>query len=107
MDKFLITFFTLAPLTVIPMLDTNSRMDMIDLMDAGMPAIVGNRYGGESTLIESSDSLLGLELTDVSYLELTLLPDSTFCLEHHVTTSDSVVHSTRKYYTADYKEIKK
>ena len=106
MNSHLTAFFITAPLAIIPMLDRNARMDMIDLFDADLPACVENRYGGTSKMTELKDSVLIVELTTVSTLKLILQPDSTFCLEHAVHTSDSTTYRTDRTFTEKFQELK-
>lgn len=101
----LATLFIAVPLTLIPLLDHNSRMDMVDLYDAGQTALVENRYGGESELTALSDSVLTVRLTEVSTLQMRLLPDTLLSIEHTVTTADSISHISKKYYNRNFLEI--
>ena len=98
----LVTLFFSAPLSVVPLLDSSARMDMVDLFEAGQPAQVGNRYGGVSELSVLTDSLLEIRLTEVSSLELRLLPDTTLSIRHTVVTSDSVVHTQIRHFTPTF-----
>lgn len=101
----LATLFIAVPLTLIPLLDRNSRMDMVDLYDAGQTALVENRYGGESELTALSDSVLTVRLTEVSTLQMRMLSDTLLSIEHTVTTADSIGHTSKKYYNRNFLEI--
>ena len=104
MNSHLTAFFIAAPLAIVPMLDRSARMDMIDLFEAGLPACVENRYGGTSRMTTLTDSVLTIELTAVSTLKLTLQSDSSFCLEHAVTTSDSITYRTSSTFSKDFQK---
>lgn len=73
----LAAFFAAAPFEVVPLLDTNSRLDLIDLYEAGQPAKVINKYGGTTELTHLSDTLLVLKMTEVSQVEFRHANDST------------------------------
>ncbi len=66
--------FVNAPQHILPLLDTNARMDMLDLYIYEMEADVENRYEGRSKLKFRSDSSLIVSLTDASTWELHLFP---------------------------------
>lgn len=102
----LVTLFFSAPLSVVPLLDSSARMDMVDLFEAGQPAQVGNRYGGVSEMTVLTDSLILLRLTDVSTMELRLLPDTTLSVRHTVTTPDSVSHTRNIRYNRSFNPVK-
>ncbi len=66
--------FIALPDSLIPTLETNRRMDLIDLFHAKQTANATNRLGGTSTLTLLQDSLLSLDLSAQSRLEMRLLP---------------------------------
>ncbi len=66
--------FVNAPQHIFPLLDTNARMDMLDLYAYKMEANVENRYEGRSMLKYRNDSSLMVLLTDASTWELHLFP---------------------------------
>lgn len=74
-------FFS-APLTILPLLNTGARMDMIDLHHAGQPAVVANSLGGESTLTQIDKQSLTIQLTESSSWELHVHNDSTIEVTH-------------------------
>lgn len=80
--------FVAAPLQVLPLLEKNARLDLIDLYEAHMHAEITNRYGGQTTMTALSDTLITLQLTSASNLELRLLPDSTIEVRHAVQTQE-------------------
>lgn len=97
-------FFVAAPTAVMPLLDRSARLDMIDLYEARMEAVVGNRFGGTSTLEVMSDSLLQLCLTEVSDMTIRLTPDSLLELTRSIDTPEGKRVST-KLYTTDWKRL--
>lgn len=93
----LATLFVSAPDIVVPLLDHSTRLDLIDLYEAGLTAQGGNRYGGVSEMSEMSDSIIYLRLTEVSQLEMRLLPDSIVEVTHRVKTPEKEVLTTNRY----------
>lgn len=100
-QTLLATLFVSAPLSVVPLLDQSTRMDLLDLYEAGMKAQGGNRYGGVSELTALSDSFLCVRLTDVSSLEMHLLDDSIVEMKHRVKVPEREFTTTR-LYNADW-----
>lgn len=100
----LASLFIAAPLSVMPLLDKNARMDMVDLYEANMTAQAGNRYGGISELTMLSDTLVALQLTECSTMEIRLTQDSLIEVKHNVAAQH--VNSTTKYYDLNW-ELKK
>lgn len=98
------SLFIAAPLQVLPLLDVGARMDLVDLYEAHLEARVSNKLGGQSTLTQLSDSLVNLQLTDVSDVELTLGTDSVIVVRHTVKAKD-VQKTTEHRYDLDWKLI--
>lgn len=80
----LTALFIAAPVQILPLLDKNSRMDLIDLYEANMNAQTINKLGGQTKLTALSDTLITLQLTTQSDMEIRLLPDSTIEVSHEV-----------------------
>lgn len=93
--------FTAAPTEVLPLIDKPSRLDMVDLYEAGMSAVVANRFGGQSELTMLSDTLVALRLTEISTVEMRLLADSTIELRHTYALPEGV-QTTKKYYNTNW-----
>ncbi len=66
--------FATAPQSVFPLLDTNTRLDMIDYFDAGMKNESKNALGGQSALLEVSPMSLSMKMSDASTNQVFLLP---------------------------------
>lgn len=95
--------FVAAPLHVLPLLETNARLDLIDLYEAQMTAEITNRYGGKTQMRALSDTLIALQLTPVSSMELRLLPDSTIEVRHAVQTPEITNTKIDSYDTSWHK----
>ena len=77
------TVFLNAPDVVFPMLSSNDRADLVDVIEAGMTAKVRNRLDGVSVLAELTDDYLSLATTASSNMQLKLLPfngDTVICM---------------------------
>lgn len=96
--------FIAAPLAVMPLLDKNARMDMVDLYEANITATVGNRYGGISELTMLSDTLIAVNLTESSTMEIRLTADSLIEVKHNVAAKK--VNTKVRYYDLNWSEIK-
>lgn len=66
--------FATAPQRVIPLLDKNARLDMIDYFEAGQTVESRNALDGKSMLTELQPLSLKARLSDSSSLQLALLP---------------------------------
>ncbi|MDE5649525.1 MAG: DUF3256 family protein [Duncaniella sp.] len=67
--------FASAPRTVFPLLDTNTRLDMIDYFRSGMSTPSQNALEGKSQITELEPGYLSVKMTDSSTAQLVLLDD--------------------------------
>ena len=58
--------FSKAPRKVIPLLDENARLDMIDYFNSNMNNPTDNSYGGKSRILSMTPQDLTAQLTDAS-----------------------------------------
>ena len=65
--------FTAIPDAVLPLLDHNSRLDMVDLYNCNMKAAVGNDLNGESCLLHKDSTYIKVRTSSVSQFEMRLL----------------------------------
>lgn len=70
-------FFVSAPRQVIPLLDKNSRLDMIDYFNSGLGTSTPNNLGGGSALTSLGDNRMDIKLTEGSNMELALVSAGT------------------------------
>ncbi|MDE6651479.1 MAG: DUF3256 family protein [Paramuribaculum sp.] len=68
--------FAEAPQTVFPLLDHNTRLDMIDYFNSGMTTPSKNAMDGKSRITALSPVKLEISMTDASTYELAVLPTS-------------------------------
>lgn len=103
-QSLLATLFVTAPTSVVPLLNQSTRLDLIDLYEAGMTAQGGNRYGGISEMTMLNDTLLTVRLTDVSTLQMRLVSDSIVEVTHSVKAAERDF-TTTACYTKDWQEV--
>ena len=61
------------PVSVMPYLSENNRLDFIDFIDSDMKAIVKNRLGGSSEMVSLTDSTLSIRMSSSLQVDLLLL----------------------------------
>lgn len=66
--------FVSAPHTVLPMLDNNTRLDMLDYHSSGMDVKSTNALRGKSALKSVSPEAVDIEMTEVSDYTIAILP---------------------------------
>lgn len=66
-------FFVSAPQQVIPLLDKNSRLDMIDYFNSGLGTSTPNSLGGGSAITTLSADRMNVKLTEGNSMELALV----------------------------------
>jgi len=81
------SIFYHAPAEVLPLLEGNTRLDMLDLYNYGMAARGTNIFGGTSQLLKKGTDYMHVKLTEVSEWELKVLPagqDVVLCTVHTI-----------------------
>lgn len=92
--------FINAPQEVFPTIDHMTSMDMADYFNSGSPKPSKNNFKGDCRIISASDSQLTLSTSDVSEVELSLLPMKSDTIIMVVTTLNTPVpDSDVKFYT--------
>ena len=66
--------FLNAPAAVIPMLDRNARLDMIDYFNSGSSTPTRNQLNGRSRITEMDSNTVTIEMTDATVYRILLLP---------------------------------
>ncbi len=98
--------FTSAPAEVFPLLERNSRLDMIDYFRSGLETPTANRLDGGSRVTSLTDKEVALSLSDASCAQLVLLPAGSDTLIAVVKTlSMPGKDSTVKFYTSSWKPV--
>lgn len=65
--------FTQAPQQIFPLLDTNSRLDMVDYVRSGLDTPSANLLAGKSVITDLSPASLTVRLSDASTAQLFIL----------------------------------
>lgn len=68
------TAFADAPASVFPLLDRNTRLDMIDYFKGGSATASANALKGASRLTALTDDFIALDMTDASSYQIAILP---------------------------------
>lgn len=68
-------FFVEAPRHAIPLLDRNTRLDMVDYYNGGFQNTVKNAFGGPARIISMSDNQIEVQLSRDSSIKLAVLKD--------------------------------
>lgn len=68
------TAFAAAPEGVFPLLDRNTRLDMIEYFASNMANPSANRFGGKSRVTALSPMSIEVEMTESSKYQLALIP---------------------------------
>jgi len=96
------TVFASAPRTVFPLLDTNTRLDMIDYFRNGMSTPSQNALEGKSQITELTSDYMNVKMTDSSSSQLVLLKDGKRMLVVLINTvATPGLDSTMKFYMYD------
>lgn len=99
--------FTSMPESIEPLLTKVNRADCVDFIDSNMKAVVKNRFDQDTELKVLTDNYLLLQLTDISTLEMRLLPlaDSVHVICMVNTVCASACDSDVRFFDAQWKEL--
>lgn len=67
-------FFAQAPVSVLPLLQTNTRLDMLDYFNSGMDTPSSNTLGGRSRITALSDAAVTIELSRDATVQMAVIP---------------------------------
>lgn len=96
------SLFLLCPMSELPLLDQNARLDMLDYYAAKMEAKGNNVLDGCSILEEKTDSLLKIQLTEVSKWEMQLMPNGEICCKHTIQIPDAAPLTSLHFYSREW-----
>lgn len=100
--------FTDAPASVLPTLDRMTRLDMLDYFNSGSPKPSKNSFKSDCRILALSDSQVTFSTSDVSEVELSLIPMKGDTVIMMITTLKTPGDdSTARFYTKEWKEIEK
>ena len=96
------SLFLLCPTGELPLLAGSARLDLLDYHAAGMEAKATNRLGGETRLLEKTDSLITLQLTHVSRWTMRLTPQGLLRVEHSIQAAPNWNRTSTRFYNKDW-----
>ncbi len=95
--------FTTAPTGIFPLLDQNTRLDMVDYYNSGLATPSANRLQGRSAITSLTPATITVKITDSSSAQIALLPagrDTIFAVISTVATPG--LDSTIKFYDSNW-----
>lgn len=100
------SLFTRVPTDLLPLLERNARLDLLDLYNYGMTAKAENLYEGTSHLLVKQKDFLHLQLTDISTWSLKRLVtgnDTLLCCIHTLTRP--AIASSIRFYDPQWQTV--
>lgn len=98
--------FTSAPADVFPLLDKNTRMDMLDYFNSGLKTPSANRMDGRSAITELTPASLSVKLSESSSAQLALLTAGKDTVIAVVSTVAAPgLDSSVKFYDTSWKQL--
>lgn len=88
------SLFVYVPRSVLPLLDTTAKLDLIDLFNNNLPAKAENVLGGQAEITKKTANDLQIKLTDVSSWQMSLLPTNHDILICCIQTVDAIGKSS-------------
>lgn len=100
-------FFKEAPTTVVPLLQTNTRLDMLDYFNSGLSTPSANTLGGRSRITALSDRAVTIEMSRDASMQIALVPSGRDTIVAVVETVLTPVADSRVrlFRPADWKEL--
>lgn len=98
--------FTSAPRSVFPLLDNNTRLDMVDYFNAGVQRPSEKATDGTSVITSMTPEVVTVKLSDASQVEICVLPASPQPIIMLITTVRTPADdSSVAFYTSDWKPL--
>lgn len=95
--------FVEAPRNVMPLLDRNARLDMLDYFNSGLSTKTANKLNGASAITAASPMQIAVQLTDASTCHFAMLPAQSDTLVAVISTvSTPAPDSKMTVYSSDY-----
>lgn len=94
--SYIETLFYSVPLAILPLLNAEARMDLLDLQKSQHRAVVNNSLGGETSLEKLDENGLTLRYTSASLWRMELQRDSTIKVTRTFFAKDTT-EATRIY----------
>lgn len=103
--SYIETLFYSVPLAILPLLNAEARMDLLDLQKSQHRAVVNNSLGGETSLEKLDENGLTLRYTSASLWRMELQKDSTIKVTRTFFANDTT--ETTRIYNLKWKLISK
>lgn len=98
--------FTSAPAEVFPLLDKNTRLDMVDYFNSGLATPSTNKLQGRSAITELSPESLSVKISEASSAQIALLKAGNDTLIALVSTvSTPGLDSNLKFYDSGWRQL--
>lgn len=95
--------FVDAPRHVLPLLDRNARLDMLDYFNGGLSTKTSNKLNGSSAVTAVSPQLVSVQMTDASTCDIAVLPAKTDTLVAVISTvATPAPDSKMTVYSSDF-----
>lgn len=95
--------FVEAPRKVLPLLDRNARLDMLDYFNSGLTTKTTNKLNGASAVVSVSPMQVEVQMTDASTCHIAVLPASSDTLIAVISTVDTPAPDSKMtVYSSDY-----
>lgn len=101
-------FFLDAPADIVPLINRNAKLDMLDYFRHQLPTPTPNMLGGRSRITAESPAAIDIQLTRDASLQLAVIPvkkDTVIAVIETVLTP--VADSSIKFYRTDWTPLKK
>lgn len=97
------TAFTSAPHSVLPMLDNNTRLDMLDYFNNGLSTSSVNSMNGHSRITALTDQAMTIAMTEATTYQIAVLPSGNTSLIALITTvATPAPDSKMTIYSSDW-----
>lgn len=98
--------FASAPQSVFPLLDKNTRLDMIDYFASGSDTPSRNKLDGSSRISELDDYNVKIKMTDASDYQLAILPAGSDSIIAVISTVATPAHDSHiSFYDRTWKKL--
>ena len=99
--------FTDAPASLFPLLDRNTRLDMIDYYNSGSATASQNAMQGKSRIIALNPDDIKISMTDASSYQISLLPTGNDTIVAVIQTVATPAHAGHvNFYSRTWQELK-
>ncbi|MDE7025497.1 MAG: DUF3256 family protein [Paramuribaculum sp.] len=96
--------FVEAPRNVLPLLDRNARLDMLDYFNSGLTTKTSNKLNGSSAVTAVSPEQVAVQMTDASICHIAVIPSSNDSLIAVIATVNTPAPDSKMtVYSSDFK----